>query len=121
MKYSFIEKPEKKRRNKTIKIIKIAVDKLEGIIKKMMKKEGNKIYLNTDVKDVIVFLYKKRLRERNRIKLYFANSDGWKEKKPTLIQRLAFAPGYKEGNINKYNNNMPETNNKITDKLVKYL
>ena len=102
-------------------MIKITVDKFDGIINTLIMIVGKRIYRNTDLNVNIILLYKNKLRDKNKIKLYFASSEGWKEKYPTLIQRFEFKASLFEDAIKRYNNKKPEKNNKMVDKFVKYL
>ncbi len=57
-------------------MIKITVDKLDGIINKLIMIVGRRIYRNTELNVNIILLYKNKLRDKNKIKLYFASSEG---------------------------------------------
>ena len=57
-------------------MIKITVDKLDGIINKLIIIVGRRIYRNTEINVNIILLYKNKLRDKNKIKLYFASSEG---------------------------------------------
>ena len=68
--------------------INTTVDKLDCIIKALIINEGDSIYMKKYLNESNLSLYNTRFLHKKRIKLYFASSEGWKEIKPNLIQRL---------------------------------
>ena len=76
LKNNLIGYPDIKIKKTAIKKIRSAVDKLNGNTNKKMRMIGKSIYKKRCENLKISCLYITKLRHKNKIKLYFANSDG---------------------------------------------
>ena len=100
----------------------MAVDRLDGKIKNITLKAGAIINMKKNLKDLIFSSCKNIFLHKNKIKLYLASSDGWKEKIPTLIHRVDLIEVSPKTAGKIKNNSRPiDRNKRIEDRLVKYL